>query len=332
MAIEYKDYYAILGVKKDAPAEEIKHAYRRLAKQHHPDLHPDKDKAKAGEKFKEINEAYEVLSDPQKKGKYDQIGPGWEASQESGPPPGGREARYEFRTGGRGDSFGGFSDFFETLFGDAGGQGFGRGEAFQGGSKKGQDVEAELPLSLEDSLQGGDKRISILVPVLCPVCRGSGRQGNRFCPACAGVGEARQERSITVHLPKLIRNGMKLRLRGQGGPSSRDVQPGDLFLRIRLLPHPTYRVSDSDLETTVTVMPWEASLGGETAAPTLEGPLRIRIPAGTHSGRRLRIAGKGLGKEGGSRGDLYAVVRIDIPDRINDRMERLYQEMREAGA
>mgnify|MGYP001604527293 FL=1 len=125
---------------------------------------------------------------------------------------------------------------------------------------------------------------------------------------------------------------MRLRLRIQGSPPSSGLEPGDLFLRIRLLPHPTYKVSGSDLETTVTAMPWEASLGGEIAAPTLEGPIRIRIPAGTHSGRRLRIAGKGLGKEGGSRGDLYAVVRIDIPDRTNDRMERLYQELREAGA
>ena len=329
MTVEYKDYYALLGVKKDASVDEIKQAYRRLAKQHHPDLHPEKDKAQAGKKFKVINEAYEVLSDPQKKEKYDQIGPGWEEQQQPRSPAGAGEARYE---GGRGDAFAGFSSFFETMFGDAGGQGFARSKASPGGSRKGQDVEAELPLSLEDSLQGGDKIISILAPVLCPVCRGLGRQGNRVCPACAGGGEARRERSITVHLPKHSREGMRLRLRGQGSPASHGAQPGDLFLRIRLLPHPTYKASGSDLETTVTAMPWEASLGGEITAPTLEGPIRIRIPAGTHSGRRLRIAGKGLGKEGGSRGDLYAAVRIDIPDRTNERMERLYQELREAGA
>jgi len=332
MAIEFKDYYAALGVKKDASADEIKQAYRRLAKQHHPDLHLDQDQARAADKFKEINEAYEVLSDPPKRAKYDQIGPGWDARQEPGAPPGAGERRYEFRKGEWGDSFSGFSDFFETLFGEAGAQGFGRGEAFQGGPRKGQDVEAELPLSLEDALQGGDKKISILAPILCPVCRGSGRQGSRFCPACAGVGEARRERSITVHLPKHIRDGMRLRLRGQGGPSSRGAPAGDLFLSIRLLPHPTYKVSGSDLEAMVTVMPWEASLGGEIAVPTLEGPIRIRIPAGTHCGRRLRIAGKGLGQEGGSRGDLYAVVRIDIPGRIDERMERLYRELREAGS
>ena len=330
MAIEYKDYYAVLGVKKDASAEEIKQAYRRLAKQHHPDLHADKDKARAGEKFKEINEAYEALSDREKRAKYDQIGPGWEASEGSAPPPRARTRRNEFRTGDGAESFAGFSDFFEALFG-AGVQGFERPDGFEG-PKRGRDVEAEMPLPLEDALRGGEKKISILAPVLCPVCRGSGRQGGRFCRACAGVGEARQEKNITAHLPRNIRDGMKLRLRGQGGLSSKDAQAGDLFLRIRLLPHPLFKVSDSDLETTVTVLPWEAALGGEIAVPTLEGPIHIRIPAGTHAGRRFRIAGKGLGKEGGSRGDLYAVVRIDIPEKTSKRMEGLYKDLREAGS
>ncbi|HAH04965.1 MAG TPA: molecular chaperone DnaJ [Elusimicrobia bacterium] len=332
MAIEYKDYYAVLGVRKDASVPEIKGAYRRLAKRHHPDLHPDKDKARATAKFKEINEAYEVLSDPQKKAKYDQIGPGWEAAQESSPPPGAGTARRGFRTDEQDDSLDGFSRFFESLFGEAGAQGFGRGEAFRRGPRKGQDVEAEMALSLEDALRGGDKKISILAAVPCPACRGSRRQGNRFCPACAGAGETRQERPITAHLPKNIRDGMRLRLRGQGGPSSSGAGPGDLFLRIRLLPHPAFKVSGSDLETTLAVMPWEAALGAKIEVPTLEGPIRIRIPPGTHSGRRLRIAGKGLGKEDGSRGDLFAAVRIDIPDKTNDRMERLYRELREAAA
>lgn len=332
VAINYRDYYAMLGVKKDASADEIKKAYRRLAKLHHPDLHPEKDKARAGQKFKEINEAYEVLSDPQKKAKYEQLGPDWESKQPPTPPPAEGAPRYAFRPGERGDSFAGFSDFFGSVFGESGGQGFARGEAFQSGSRKGQDIEAEMGLSLEDSIQGGEKRITIAAPVLCTVCRGSGRQGNGFCHACAGVGETKQERSITASLPKHSRDGMRLRLRGQGGRGSRGAEAGDLFLRIRLLPHPTYRVTGSDLETTVTTMPWEASLGGEITVPTLEGPIRIRIPAGTHSGRRLRLAGKGLGKEGGSRGDLHAVVRIDIQDRTNDRIEKLYQELREASS
>jgi curved DNA-binding protein len=321
MASEYKDYYALLGVKKDAAADEIKQAYRRLAKIHHPDLHSEKNKPQAEAKFKSINEAYEALSDPKNRAKYDQLGPDREPGRPSGPPPSG---------GDQGEPFGGYSDFFESMFRNEGGQGPARGGAFQGAPRKGQTVEAELPLSLEDSIQGGDKRFSILAPVLCPGCGGSGRQGSRTCPACGGVGETRRERSVTVHLPKLSRDGMKLRLRGQGGPGPRGAEPGDLFLRIRLIPHPAYRVSGDDLETSVTAMPWEASLGGEIEVATLEGPVRIKLPAGTHSGRRLRLAGKGLGNEGGTRGDLYAAVRIDIPDKTNDKMARLYQEMREA--
>jgi len=318
MPTDYKDYYAVLGVKKDASAAEIKQAYRRLAKQHHPDLHLNKDKDKAADKFKEINEAYEVLSDLQKKSKYDQIDPG--------------EAPQPFRTEKGGNSFGGFSNFFEQMFGNAGGQDFGSGERPSGNFGKDQDIEAELPLSLEDSIRGGDKKISILASVVCPACHGFGQQGNHFCQNCAGVGETKQKRSITVHLPKNIRDGMKLRLRGQGGSSATGRQPGDLLLQIRLLPHSHYKISGSDLETRVVAMPWEASLGAEISVPTLEGPIRIRIPAGTHSGRRLRIAGKGLGKEGGLRGDLYVLVQIDIPDKITDRMKQLYQELREAGA
>jgi curved DNA-binding protein len=329
MPIEYKDYYAILGVKKDASADDIKRAYRLLAKQHHPDLHPETHKAQAEDKFKEINEAYEVLSDTKKKAKYDQIGPGWEAAPDFGARPQGGGPSYEFRPGGQGD-FSGFSDFFEGLFGDAGRHGFGVGGASGSGPRRGQDVEAELPLTLEEALHGGEKRLSLMAPVLCPACGGTGRKDKSFCAACGGVGETRREKTITAHLPKHILDGMKLRLRGQGSPAPGGGEAGDLFLRIRLLPHSMYKVSGSDLETVVTVMPWTAALGGEASVPTLEGPIRIKIPAGTHAGRALRIPGKGLGKEGGSRGDLYAVVRIDIPDPTDSRMEGLYKEMREA--
>ncbi|PIR19359.1 MAG: molecular chaperone DnaJ, partial [Elusimicrobia bacterium CG11_big_fil_rev_8_21_14_0_20_64_6] len=308
MAIEHKDYYGVLGVKKDASPDEIKHAYRRLAKQHHPDLHTEKNKPQAETKFKSVNEAYEVLSNPQNRAKYDQLGPDWEKGRQPGPASSGDE---------QGEPFTGYGDFFESMFRNQGDQGFRRQQGFQGRPRKGQAVEAELPLSLEDSITGGDKRLTILAPILCPACGGSGRQGNRTCPTCGGVGETRQERAITVHLPKLSRDGMKLRLRGQGGPAARGEEAGDLFLRIRLLPHPVYKVSDNDLETTVTAMPWEASLGGEVEVFTLEGPIRIRIPAGTHSGRRLRLAGKGLGKADGTRGDLYAAIRIDIPEKAN---------------
>ena len=328
MAIDFKDYYATLGVKKGASADDIKQAFRKLARVHHPDV--AKNKAAGEEKFKEINEAYEVLSDSEKRGKYDRLGPDWQAEQ--APAGTGRGQQYQSRPGPHAESFSGFSDFFDSLFGQASARGFRGDDAVAPGPRQGQDVEAELPLTLEDALQGGDKKLSLLAPVLCPACRGTGRRGAGFCPACGGVGEAKQETTITVHLPKLIRDGAKLRLRGQGGPASGGAPAGDLFLRIKFLPHPQFQVSGSDLETTVTVMPWEASLGAEVAVPALEGPLHIRVPAGTHAGRRLRVTGRGLAKEGGARGNLYAKIRIDIPERTNEKLERLFKEMREAGA
>lgn len=317
--MEYKDYYAVLGVQRGAAAEEIKRAYRLLARKHHPDLHPEQGKAAASARFKEINEAYQVLSDPETREKYDRLGPGWESAREPRPGP----ARPESA---------GFSDFFDELFGGAGARGFGVGdaEAEEGGG--GQDVEAELPLSLEDVFHGGEKTLTLAVPALCAACGGLGRRGRGFCPECGGAGETRREKRVTVNLPKYVRDGAKLRLRGQGSAGRAGKPPGDLFLRVRLMPHPAFKVSGSDLETIVTVMPWIAALGGEAVVASLEGPIRIRIPAGTHAGRPFRVSGRGLSKEGGARGDLYAVARIDIPERMNGRMERLYREMQEAGA
>jgi len=321
------DYYATLGVKKDASSDEIKRAYRRLAREHHPDLHAHSGKKEAEAKFKEINEAYQVLSDPEKRAKYDDVGPGWEA-----PPPPPRRRRgpepEDVESAGA-EQFSGFSDFFEDLFGDAGRHGFGVGDASGRARGRGQDVEAELPLSLEDAFNGGEKRMTIQAPVLCPACGGSGRRERAFCPACGGVGEARREKTITVHLPKHVRDGTKLRLRGQGGEGRAGQGPGDLFLRVRLLAHPGYKVSGSDLETAVTVMPWVAALGGVAEVPSLEGAIRIRIPPQTHAGRPFRVPGKGLAKDGGGRGDLYAVVRIDNPDRLDARIEELYRRMKE---
>ncbi|MFI5349027.1 MAG: DnaJ C-terminal domain-containing protein [Elusimicrobiota bacterium] len=325
MANEYKDYYATLGVAKSASPDEVKKAYRRLAREHHPDLHPEKNKASASEKFKGINEAYEVLSDPAKRAKYDQLGPGWDQEQPAGPPPR-RQRAPDF--GGDAGAFSGFSDFFEGLYGQDASRGFGAGGAPRG-PRRGQDVEADISISLEDAVRGGEKRLTLNVPALCPSCGGSGRKGRSFCPTCGGVGETQVEKTITARLPQAVRDGMKLRLRGQGGAAA-GGEAGDLFLRIHLLPHPSFKVLGSDLETTVTVMPWIAALGGEASVATLDGPIRIKIPAGTHAGRAFRVAGKGLGKDGGTRGDLHAAVRIDIPEKLGPKLEKLFTEMRES--
>jgi DnaJ-class molecular chaperone len=335
MANEYKDYYATLGVSKTASPEEVKKAYRRLAREHHPDLHPEKNKVKAGEKFKEINEAYEVLSDPAKRTQYDQVGPEWAQAGARAQPDGRRAAPREEAPdfGGGARDFSGFSDFFEGMFNQAqaGGRGAGRGAGAARGPRKGQDVEAEISITLEDAVRGGEKRLTLKVPSICPACGGTGRRGNGFCPTCGGVGETEVEKTITARLPQAIRDGMKLRLRGQGATSP-GGEPGDLFLRIRLLPHPDFKILGSDLETAVTVMPWVAALGGEAEVTTLDGPIRIKIPAGTRAGRAFRVAGKGLGKDGGGRGDLHAAVRIDIPEKPSPRLHKLFEEMKEAGS
>jgi len=198
MAGGYKDYYAVLGVKKESSLEELKQAYRRLAKQHHPDLQPEKDKAAASERFKELNEAYEVLSNPEKRAKYDRLGADWDREpppeRETPRPNRGRSAGAE-QAGG----FEGFSDFFENLYGGAGGPG--RGARSERGGR-GQDVEAEMPLSLEEAVRGGEKKISLDVPTLCPACGGTGRKGRGFCPECGGVGELSRPKSITARLPQ----------------------------------------------------------------------------------------------------------------------------------
>jgi curved DNA-binding protein len=327
MADGFKDYYAVLGVKKESSPEEVKQAYRRLAKTHHPDLQPEKDKAAASEKFKEINEAYEVLSSPEKKAKYDQYGSDFERAARDAEAP---ERPSRPRSSGAREEnggFSGFSDFFENLYGGGDAAPFGGERA---GPRRGQDVEAEMPLSLEDAVRGGEKTLTLDVPALCPGCGGTGRRGRAFCRDCGGVGELSRPKTIVARLPAAARDGMRLRLRGQGAAAPGGGEPGDLYLRIRFLPHPSYKISGPDLETIVTVMPWVAALGGEASVPALEGPIRIKIPPGTHAGKILRVAGKGLGREGGGRGDLHAAVRIDIPDRADARLEKLYRDMREA--
>lgn len=320
MPTGYRDYYAALGVTKDATAEAIKQAYRRMAKLHHPDLRPSGEKTAATARFKEINEAYEALSDPEKRAQYDRVGA-------SGP----QEAPSRARPADGDEAPEGFSEFFDGMFG-RGGRGSSRGDGGRPGPRRGADAEAELSVSLEDSLAGGDKRLTLPMSVVCPDCGGSGRSGRSFCASCGGMGETQRTKTITAHLPALVRDGMRLRLRGQGGASAGGGEPGDLHLTIRLLPHAVFSVAGADLETTVVVTPWAAFLGAEVAVPTLEGSVRVRLPAKTHAGRGLRVAGKGLGKEGGGRGDLVAKIRIDILDAGGDRVEALYKELREASS
>lgn len=323
MSVKFKDYYATLGVKRDTSPGEVKQAYRRFARQYHPDLHPASKQMEMSKKFKEINEAYEVLSDPQKRAKYDQFGADWERGEDLTPPP----ERPGSRAAGHGaEDFrgvGGFSDFFETLFGRA------EGRAAAHTARGLRDIEAELPISLEDAICGGERRMSFEMPFSCPRCGGLGRVGKNICPACAGLGETTQNRDVTVRLPKDLRDGSRIRLKGQGSASASGL-PGDLYLRVRLLPHPAFKMVGDDLETKIRIMPWDAVLGGNARVPTPEGALSIRIPPGSHSGKRLRVPGRGLPKNDSERGDLYAVIEIDIPDKISPEQEKSFQKLRES--
>ncbi|RTH12287.1 molecular chaperone DnaJ [Thermus scotoductus] len=269
-----KDYYAILGVPRNATQEEIKRAYKRLARQYHPDVNKSPE---AEERFKEINEAYAVLSDPEKRKLYDTYGT---ATPPPPPPPGG----YDFS----GFDVEDFSDFFQELFG---GGLFGRR-----GRRRGRDVRAELPLTLEEAFHGGERVLEV-----------GGRR-------------------VSVRIPPGVQEGSVIRVPGMGGPGE---PPGDLLLQVRLLPHPTFRLEGNDLYATLDVPAPIAVVGGKVRAQTLEGPVEVTIPPRTQAGRKLRLRGKGFPGPSG-RGDLYLEVRLTIPERLSPEEEALWKKLAEA--
>jgi len=315
---KYIDYYALLGVSKTSGESEIKSAYRKLALKYHPDR--NKDKTAEG-KFKEINEAYEVLSDPQKKQKYDQLGENWQDEQQGyRPPPGGYQQQqqqhggFHYQGGQGGDSFdqfGGFSDFFQSIFGAAGGAG-GAGHPFgnfggmqeENGGRTQLDAEAELQLSLEDLFRGGHKQLSF-----------SYRTGRKT-----------ETKNINVKLPKNLRDGATIRLRGQG--KTMGGRTGDLYLKISLIPDDRYEMKGDDIEVKVPVMPWDAALGAEICVPAPDGNVTIKLPPGSTAGRRLRLAGRGLPLAEG-RGDLYVVISIELPKKLSARQLELLTKLKE---
>ena len=315
----FRDYYEVLQVPRTATDADIRQAYRRIARQHHPDLHPGKDKDLHTGKMQEINEAYAVLGAKEHRAKYDQYGEHWKEGPPPPPPPsyaesGGSSASPE-------QDAGAFSDFFRNMFHQS--QGAGRAEDL---SLSELDIEAELELSLAEAVQGVEKMFSLMTAGLCQKCRGTGRLMNTFCPVCGGLGEIRRPREVKTRIPAGLTEGSRIRLKGQGNEGARGR--GDLYLQIHLRPDPRYRIDGKNLETLLRVMPWDAALGSEAAVQTLEGPVRIKIAKGTHAGKRLRLAGKGLGKPG-ARGDLFIRVEIDIPDTLSPRTEALFKQMEE---
>jgi curved DNA-binding protein len=319
MAVQYKDYYETLGVSKSASQDEIRKAFRKLARQHHPDLAKQKHKKAAEAKFKEINEAYEVLGDPAKREKYDTLGADWERG---GPPPGygfrgfpggtPPEGGFRSENGGTEFHFGGtgFSDFFEAFFG-GGGSGRGGGGKFESFGfdkgmrtpQRGHDVEADIMVTLHEALNGSRRQISLR------------REGSD------------RVETYDVKIPAGVRQGQKIRLAGQGGAGAVGGAAGDLYLRVNLQQHPDFRVEDSDLIHELTLAPWQCVLGTSRTIPTMEGSARLKIPPGTQPGRRFRLKGKGMSKAGGERGDLYAVVQVEIPSDLTPAQKALWQKL-----
>lgn len=313
MAVDFKDYYSILGVARDASQDDIKQAFRKLARKYHPDV--AKDKKAAEEKFKEINEANEVLSDPEKRKRYDELGADWQqAGARRGPTAG--HAGQDFNFGGST----GFSDFFEQFFGARANRGragyddlfrrAGSPEAEGGPDYRmpGSDIEGDILVTLEESLQGAERKISL----------------QRFDPA---TGEPETE-TFTVRIPRGATEGRRIRVPGKGGRGAGGGAAGDLLLRVRLAAHPDFEARGTDLYYELELAPWEAVLGHQVSIRTLTGTVKLRVPAGTNSDSQLRVRGQGLPtSKTGERGDFYAVVKLRVPSEITDRERQLWEEL-----
>jgi DnaJ-class molecular chaperone len=322
MAATYQDYYASLGVPRTATADEIKKAYRKLARKHHPDLNPgDKE---AEEKFKAVQEAYDVLSDPEKRKRYDRLGANWKAGTEYRPPPDSHEesgnGEAEYFTSGDG---GGFSDFFESLF--AGRRG---SRARSGIRMPGRDVEAEVPVTLEEAHRGTKRSLSLEVEEPCPECGGTGTKDKKACPVCQGNGTRPTRKTLDVTIPAGVRDGTVLRLAGQGESGPGGGRPGDLLVYIRLRPHPRFTVEGADdLVMELPVAPWEAVLGARIPVETLDGSVDLTIPAGSQTGRKLRLRGRGLKRRDGGSGDLYVRMKVVVPTHPSAEERELFRKL-----
>lgn len=309
--MEYKDYYKLLEVSKGATQDEVSKAFKKLARKYHPDLNPNNPEAET--KFKEINEAYEVLKDPEKRKLYDSLGPNWKEGQNFQPPPG--YENFQFRSGDFGGA--GFSDFFETIFGGAGGYGGGRfgGDPFGRPMRtKGRDAEAGLGLSLEEAYQGGRKTVTLQEQVR----------------DASGIPRL-QQKTLEVNIPAGIKDGAKIRLAGQGQPGFGGGQAGDLLLHVSIAEHPLFRLEGGHVLYDLRLAPWEAVLGSTVRVPTLDGPVDMTIPAGVGSGQKLRLAGKGLGR-GAAQGDQFVRIVIRSPKTLTDKERELWRELSEVSS
>jgi curved DNA-binding protein len=310
MPVQYKDYYESLGVPRNAADADIKKAFRKLAREFHPDV--AKDKKKAEEKFKEINEAYEVLGDPAKRKKYDELGANWKSGADFRPPPGWegfRDGR-SYRRGGPGTAdfefnFGGtgFSDFFEQMFGARSAGGSGRRPAFAEDdfAERGRDIEGDIMVTLDEAMRGSVRSVTV-------------RHNDRAT-------------THQVKIPAGVTEGQKLRVVGRGEAGTGGGAAGDLYLRVRLARHPDFEVEDHNLIYEAELAPWEAVLGTEISVPTLSGRVNIKIPPGTQNGQKLRVRGRGLPARDGGKGDLIVVARVEVPGKVSESERKLWEQL-----
>jgi curved DNA-binding protein len=336
MAVQYKDYYQVLGVTRTASADDLRKAFRKLAREYHPDV--AKDKKTAEGKFKEINEAYEVLSDPEKRKKYDELGANWKQGADFRPPPGwSGEGQPRSRSSSRGmnpddDEFHyggtGFSDFFEQFFSNANrGAGAGFRGAGGGASLRGNDLEADIMVTLEEAMHGSVRTVNMRRNVPCGNCHGTGILNQRACPHCRGEGYVAKADSYQVKVPAGVRDGQKLRLSGKGETGQGQGPAGDLYLNVRFARHPDFTVEGANLVYELDLAPWEAVLGTNVDVPTLHGKVAIKIPAGTNNGQKLRVRGKGLPVKDGVPSDLFVVVAVKVPTKISDAEKEHWEQL-----
>jgi len=333
MATTPRDYYHILGVPRTASADDIKKAFRRLARQYHPDLHAGAKKAEMEKKFKELNEAQEVLTDPDKRKKYDQYGADWEqaqafekARQQAGSQGSGGPWGYEGNYTGQGGGGSGseqFSDFFENLFGNRGRSGAGRSSA----GMPGEDIETEVQLGLREVLTGVTKRLNLREPRTCSTCQGSGTVRGRSCATCQGTGVLTEYKTIEVRIPAGVQDGTRVRVAGKGQPGINGGKRGDLYLHVVIPSDPIFRRQGSDLHVTLPVYPWEAMLGADVTAPTLAEPVKVKVPPGSKADGKLRLKGKGLPSASGGHGDLFLSLQDVLPIVIRQDERILYERL-----
>jgi DnaJ-class molecular chaperone len=319
-----KDYYQILGVSRDASEKEIKQAYRRLARKYHPDLNPGDKSAEA--KFKEINAAYEVLSDPETRKKYNQFGDQWEYAEQFAKAGGQERVRWDFGKGGPTLEYGDLSDLgdiFSSFFGDSG-----IGSRVRPRPQRGQDIEYPIEVTLEEAYHGSTRVIQLQTEEPCTACGGMGRVGNRVCTICNGAGAKVISKRLEVKIPAGVRDGSRIRIAGEGGTGRAGGSKGDLYLVVKVLPHRFFERKGDDLYTEVLVPLTTAMLGGEVVLPTLNGNVSLKIPPETQNGKVFRLAGKGMPKSGDSGyGNMFARVKVVLPTNLTEEERKLFERL-----